>query len=303
VEKSGTAMLKNLFSKGAIHEIEEYMQRLERLLGNTTFEQAYARSGRILNVAVTSFDTQEPPRLLNYLTAPHVLIRSAVAASSAFPWLFKPQELYQLDSTGRVVPVQQSVATAGQQQFLRRWADGSLEEDLPMMGLGALFNVNQFLVSQSNPYLLPVLGALRLLPHKVQQLVEWELKHRMGQLLHIWPRNRLLKLLCQPWEGDINFVLPFTSFAIHRSALNFTRAEIVKAMREGQRAVWGKLAVLRSSCAIEVAIDAELKALTLANKAQHARQRRAAAAGSGGGGARQMRRGMPSWLHMQVCII
>ena len=41
-------------------------------------------------------DTLEPPRLLNYLTAPHVLVWSAVAASSAFPGLFPAQTIVTL---------------------------------------------------------------------------------------------------------------------------------------------------------------------------------------------------------------
>jgi TAG lipase/steryl ester hydrolase/phospholipase A2/LPA acyltransferase len=52
---------------------------------------------------VCAADTSEPPRLLNYLTAPNVLIWSAVACSSAFPFLFAPQDLLARDTRGRVV--------------------------------------------------------------------------------------------------------------------------------------------------------------------------------------------------------
>ena len=64
-------------------------------------------AGRILNVIVCAADTKEPPRLLNYLTAPNCIIWSAVACSSAFPGLFKPQDLLALDRSGgycRCVP-------------------------------------------------------------------------------------------------------------------------------------------------------------------------------------------------------
>ena len=60
-------------------------------------------TGRILNVAVTAADTKEPPRLLNYLTAPNCIIWSAVACSSAFPGLFQPQDLLAFDYKGRYV--------------------------------------------------------------------------------------------------------------------------------------------------------------------------------------------------------
>lgn len=41
--------------------------------------------------------------MLNYLTAPHVVIWSAVACSSAFPGLFPAQELLARDSNGKFV--------------------------------------------------------------------------------------------------------------------------------------------------------------------------------------------------------
>ena len=60
-------------------------------------------AGRILNVAVCPADTNEPPRVLNYLTAPHCLVWSAVSCSSAFPFLFQPQDLLARDRRGRAV--------------------------------------------------------------------------------------------------------------------------------------------------------------------------------------------------------
>ena len=51
-------------------------------------------------MAVCAADTNEPPRLLNYLTAPNCIIWSAVACSSAFPGLFKPQDLLAIDQHG-----------------------------------------------------------------------------------------------------------------------------------------------------------------------------------------------------------
>lgn len=60
-------------------------------------------AGRVLNVAVSAADTNEPPRVLNYMTAPNVLVWSAVACSSAFPYLFKPQELLSKNERGVIV--------------------------------------------------------------------------------------------------------------------------------------------------------------------------------------------------------
>jgi TAG lipase / steryl ester hydrolase / phospholipase A2 / LPA acyltransferase len=139
---------RHLVSKGTLHAAEEYVPRLQRLLGaETTFAEAYARSGRVLNIAVVAADTREPCRLLNYLTAPNVVIWSAVACSSAFPLLFAPQELLCKDVSGRLVPHHPS-GTAGPSGCLRRWCDGSLEEDLPMRGLSEMFSINFFLCSE-----------------------------------------------------------------------------------------------------------------------------------------------------------
>lgn len=49
-------------------------RKLKALIGNYTFLEAYERTGRILNVSVCPADTNEPARLLNYLTAPQVKI-------------------------------------------------------------------------------------------------------------------------------------------------------------------------------------------------------------------------------------
>lgn len=52
-------------------------RKLKSLIGNFTFLEAYERTGRILNVSVCPADTNEPARLLNYLTAPQVLLRGS----------------------------------------------------------------------------------------------------------------------------------------------------------------------------------------------------------------------------------
>jgi len=58
--------------------------------GNYTFQEAFDRTGRILNIIVAPANNSDPPRLLNYLTSPHVLVWSAAAVSSAAPGIFEP---------------------------------------------------------------------------------------------------------------------------------------------------------------------------------------------------------------------
>jgi predicted acylesterase/phospholipase RssA len=54
-------------------------------VGQWTFQEAFDRTGRIINITVAPMNRYDPPRLLNYLTAPHVCIWSAVIASCAIP--------------------------------------------------------------------------------------------------------------------------------------------------------------------------------------------------------------------------
>ena len=160
-------IMRHLILKGTLQDYRVLQDRLQKLLGEYTFEEAYARSGIALNVAVSPADTTEPVRLLNYLTAPNVLVWSAVACSSAFPFLFAPQTLLARDSRGHIAPFANKAAGESQ----RRWRDGSLESDLPMRGLSEMFNVNYFLVSQCNPYLLPIIAAKDTVPRTLGILV------------------------------------------------------------------------------------------------------------------------------------
>ena len=96
-------LVHSFLQKGVLHDMSFLQRKLKQLLGNYTFLEAYERTGRILNVSVCPADTNEPARLLNYLTAPQALVWSAVAASSAFPGLFQPQDLLAKNAHGEEV--------------------------------------------------------------------------------------------------------------------------------------------------------------------------------------------------------
>ena len=71
-----------------------------------TFQEAFDRTGRIVNVIVApqSRNRTDPPRLLNYLTSSHITVWSAATASSAVPGVFEPQCLMVKDPDGTVRP-------------------------------------------------------------------------------------------------------------------------------------------------------------------------------------------------------
>lgn len=180
-----------------------------------------------------------------------------------------------------------------------------------MRGLSEMFNANFFLVSQANPYVLPLITLKRLAPWRIGSLVEGELKHRCKQLMEVLPAwlgaNRVLKLINQPWEGDCTMVLPVTTFSTAKSVVNLSREDLLVALEAGKRATWGKLSAIQANCAIEATIDDCLRQVTAVANAQRRRKARrtsrvaVAPAPANGGTPSEglsLRRGIPSWLHM-----
>ncbi|KAJ3212543.1 hypothetical protein HDU82_000482 [Entophlyctis luteolus] len=68
--------LYRFMNHGCVFDVEEFIKATKANIGgDLTFQEAYNKSRRVLNIAVSSSTTFEMPRLLNYLTAPNVIIR------------------------------------------------------------------------------------------------------------------------------------------------------------------------------------------------------------------------------------
>jgi TAG lipase/steryl ester hydrolase/phospholipase A2/LPA acyltransferase len=67
-----------MLKSGVLFDISHLMRVMRGLLGDMTFQEAYNRTRRILNIPVSTSSLYELPRLLNYITAPNVMIWSAV---------------------------------------------------------------------------------------------------------------------------------------------------------------------------------------------------------------------------------
>ena len=99
-------------------------------------------------MTVTDFSVNQQSRLLNYLTAPNVVVWSAVVASCSIPGVFEKVDLYQKLPDDSIIPYDPSSARV-------KYVDGSVASDLPMQRIAELFNVNTFIVSQVNPHVCP----------------------------------------------------------------------------------------------------------------------------------------------------
>jgi TAG lipase/steryl ester hydrolase/phospholipase A2/LPA acyltransferase len=254
---------------------EQLVKRLRHLLGDVTFVEAYSHTSRVLNLSVSAAGGNEPPRLLNYLTAPHVVVWSAVACSSAFPGLPQPRELLARSVTGELVRFADSNAGCSTNSNTSSnvggapattasptntgWRDGSLEDDLPMRGLSEMFGVNHFIVSQTSPHIIPFLNLKKSLG-VVGQLAEAEIKHRCRQALEILPRwkwpARWLRAFSQPWEGDVTIALPNAAAQLAKGLIGPSRSALLQAIRQGELSTWAKISAIQCNCGIEATLDA-----------------------------------------------
>lgn len=252
---------------GAWIDIKHLTGVMRELLGDITFQEAYNRTRRILSICVSSASVYELPRLLNYISAPNVLIWSAVAASCSVPLLFSAASILSKDpKTGLPVPWNPTPT---------RWIDGSVENDLPMTRLAEMFNVNHFIVSQVNPHVVPFLPKEDLIspepptPPDHGTIVGWgetavklamgEALHRMNVLAEIGifktGLTKARSVLSQKYSGDIT-IFPEISYSDFPKMLkNPTPEFMCTASLRGQRATWPKLSRIRNHCAIELALD------------------------------------------------
>jgi predicted acylesterase/phospholipase RssA len=257
IERRGEGTLKRRLSRlrrtGFFFDISVLQECIRANSGDVTFLEAYNRTRRVLNVTVSSASNYELPRLLNYLTAPDVLIWSAVSASSAIPGLYAPVPLMAKTRNGTIAPWN----PAGTQ-----WVDGSVEGDLPMARLAEQFNVNHCIVSQVNPHVVPFLhararlgssggvggggGGRRTLLGRLAYLATSEVQHRLGQLfeLGIFPRSlsRLVfvtrSLLAQSYTGDITIVPNIGYDEYLKLMTNPVAPEVRVNIRKAEHATW-----------------------------------------------------------------
>jgi TAG lipase/steryl ester hydrolase/phospholipase A2/LPA acyltransferase len=266
--------LGRFLTQGAWIDIKHLIRVMKELLGDMTFQEAYNRTRRILNICVSSASIYELPRLLNYITSPNVMIWSAVAASCSVPLLFSAAHLLVKNPvTGEHLPWNPTP---------QRWIDGSVDNDLPMTRLAEMFNVNHFIVSQVNPHVVPFLakddaaisrdsqitssgaGTTDWL-FTVTNLAKGEALHRMQVLadLGIFPNlvTKARSVLSQKYSGDITILPEIFYRDFPRMLKNPTADFMVQACLSGERATWPKLSRIRNHCAVELELDAAVQQL------------------------------------------
>ena len=140
--------------------------------GDLTFQEAFDKTGRILNIPVRAVDTTDrhsshvtaraDSRLLNYLKTPHVVVWSAARCSCSVPGIYAPSPLLARDPDGTLRYEGCPLDDDGSFEPAL-YVDGSMGADLPIEAMKAMFNCTHFVCSQTNAH-AAILGdsALRL---------------------------------------------------------------------------------------------------------------------------------------------
>ena len=252
--------LKQMWRRRALMDQTQLRRAIAKNVKDMCFDEAYKLSGRIVNITVSPAGANQPPRLLNYLTFPYLYLREAVLASCAVPIVFPPVLLMTRDEVGERTPWMP----------LLRWNDGSLKSDLPMLRLRRLHNVNHFIVSQTNPHVLPFVsrrepGASGL-AHGAKIYASATVRSQASGLLKL-ARSVLpipsigqtidtaTSILDQDYRGNINIFPEVSLWRYANVTTNPKLADVQRFMLEGERAAWPRIEMIRIQTAIAQTLD------------------------------------------------
>ena len=251
--------LYKIIMRGSIHSVEVLKVYLREVLGDITFKEAYLKTGKVLNIFVSGYKEHDQNLLLNYITAPNVLVFTAAAASSAAPIMFDPAELLCKNEYGHIIPY--SIKR-------KKFIDGSLTGDVPTGRIRELFNVTTFIVSQVNPWVFPFIDEEEDTKEYLKRnkfsffnllkgLIVSEVIHRLKQLQKIIPASfgRYMNLVTQRYTGDITVTPNFHFFDLLKFTTNPTASDYHRFKIQGNKRVFRKVShienVLRTEQLIE----------------------------------------------------
>ncbi|MBF0100734.1 MAG: DUF3336 domain-containing protein [Desulfobacterales bacterium] len=247
------ANIKQIFHNQLIMNQEQLFKHIQINVGDFTFQEAFTKSGRILNITVSPTRTRQKPRLLNYITTPHVMITYSALASCAIPCVFSPVLLRAKDDYGLQIPYMPT----------EKWIDGSVHSDIPMMRISRIHNVNHFIVSQANPHVLP------FITHRHEKGIVPFLKHLFSSMIHAHTAELLevardmtgnqswrplldkaYAISKQTYLGDINIHFPFNPLLYRKIASNPSPKDLDMYIKLGERATWPRISAIRDQTRI-----------------------------------------------------
>ena len=229
---------------------DEIRAVVDSMVPDMTFEEAFKMTGCELNISIAPAEKHQKSRLLNAITTPNVLIREAVMASAAVPGVYPPVTLAARNHEGERQPYLPA----------RKWVDGSVSDDMPAKRLARLYGVNHYVVSQTNPHVIPFVAdgkkkedVFSLLKDATVSTARTWLNAGANSIerpLSLSPRltkltNVAMSVLNQDYIGDINILPPRRFFNPFRILAFLSEDEILDLVDAGERATWPHIEMIR----------------------------------------------------------
>jgi predicted acylesterase/phospholipase RssA len=253
-----------LFGGSRAMDVDNLRDYLAKIIPDMTFQEAFELTGRKLNITVTGLSTQQAPRLLNAITSPNVLIRSAVMASCAIYGIYPPVTLMCRNAAGETVPYLPGM----------KWIDGSFADDLPAKRLARLYGVNHFISSMTNPAALAITPDPDAPRSRLRNLAHFQarfLKLGAAEAMRFTRDNVRIKspvinlmqhltygVLAQEYTADINIFLRNRWDHPLRLLAPPTREAMHRLIHEGERSAWEKVEMVRNCTAVSRTLDSIL---------------------------------------------
>lgn len=272
--KEETKLLRSIFQKRSSISVQDLQETVNRVIPNLTFQEAFHLTGRKINISIAPHKEHQKSRLLNAIASPNVLIRSAVMASCAIPGKFPAVTLFAKSRDGEIQPYLPS----------RKWVDGSMSNDLPSKRLSRMYGVNHFIVSLTNPLVIPFvsdpsnqsefLAPVRkfgsvVLKESAQfnySIAKRFFKYMPGLAVAAHSLNSVVQ---QDYTGDINIIADFSTIDPRKLLKALTPEELSLLIEKGEKSTWPKIAAIRTTTKIGRILDQILEEYEQVERNQH----------------------------------
>ncbi len=232
---------------------------VERLIPDWTFAQAQAHSGRSINIAAAGNEDDGTGMIFSASTTPHALIRDAVMASCAVPYVYPPVQIGERLPGGRE-------RDYGNGQF---WMDGSVDADMPADWLRSHYGVRRLIASVVNPFELPMLtdpdhhgpflhSAASFSMNIIRSFWSTSFAMALPVMRHVPVAGRVIALsrrvLDQRVEADVIIAPGQRIYDLTKLIQHATLAQLASFITEGERATRARMKLMAPSLRIERAL-------------------------------------------------
>ncbi|HEY9033969.1 MAG TPA: DUF3336 domain-containing protein [Pseudomonadales bacterium] len=258
---------KRLFKGESLLDGNHLEESLSKFIPELTFEEAFAKTRRAINITISPARLNHESRMLNATSSPNVYVRKGVLASTAVPGLFPPVTLVAKNYNGEPQPYNPS----------RQWVDGTLSSDLPGKRLSRLYGVNHFIASQVNPHVVPFVsekGQAKGILQMTAEITAKTTKNIVSNVLKQTTDNlrspalgyfltQVHALVSQDYTADITITPNFSTLNPWKLFSNPESQDIAQLVKAGEQATWPKIEWIRNCTKISRTLDSIIEALEL----------------------------------------